>query len=78
MSVLFGSVEYYERELLHTVEQNQVNTRADEQISKTYAKLKRELLHDFVCEEKIRTECLENLTKAFCRRFNSDMGVTVQ
>lgn len=78
MTVLFGSVEYYERELLHEADQNHVNRHADDAISMTYFRLKNELLYDFVCEERIREECLENLTQAFCRLFKSDMCATAQ
>jgi hypothetical protein len=78
VTVLFGSVEYYERELLHEADQNHVNRHADDAISMTYFRLKNELLNDFVCEERIRVECLENLTQAFGRLFKSDMRMTAQ
>ncbi|MFJ7727893.1 hypothetical protein ACIQXV_17240 [Neobacillus sp. NPDC097160] len=78
MTVLFGSVEYYERELLHEAKQNHVNKQADDQISMTYSRLKSELLNDFVCEERIRVECLENLKQAFCRLFKPSIRATAQ
>lgn len=78
VTVLFGSVEYFERELLHEAEQNYVNKQADEQISITYSRLKSELLNDFVCEERIRVECLENLKHAFGRLFKPNMRATAR
>lgn len=73
MNVLFGSVEYFEQELQKVAAQNHLNTMTHEDISMIYSTLKYELLHDFVCAERIRVECIENLTQAFCRLSSSEI-----
>lgn len=66
MTVLFGTAEYFERELLaNIVRQEQGNF--SESLTGVYASLKKELSNDFVCEEKIKMECLKNLKKAYLK-----------
>jgi hypothetical protein len=63
VTVLFGSVEYFEQEILSYLEKSGEHVR-EAAISKIYSNLENELLHDFVCDEKIRQECLQNLSNA--------------
>ncbi|CAM3559664.1 hypothetical protein GCM10009865_10820 [Aeromicrobium ponti] len=64
MTVLFGSVEYFEREIEEYLTDNQVEEVTEDQLSVITSKLETELLYDFVCDEKIRRQCLNNLTFA--------------
>jgi hypothetical protein len=64
MTVLFGSVEYFKKEIEEYLTDNQVEEVTEEQLSKITSKLETELLYDFVCDEKIRRQCLNNLTFA--------------
>ncbi|MGE7766971.1 hypothetical protein [Peribacillus sp. NPDC096540] len=65
MTVLFGTVEYFEQEMLRHLEICQMGkwTKEDE-ISLIYSRLENEILFDFVCDEKVRIECLKNLAYA--------------
>lgn len=56
MTVLFGSIEFFEREI--------INSLNEDSISIITSKLEYELLHDFICHERIRLECLNNLKRA--------------
>lgn len=75
MTVLFGTVEYFERKFLSYAEANHIDRLSQEQISAIHFKLKDELLNDFVCTERIRTECLDNLAQARGKLTNSEMLV---
>ncbi|WHY78396.1 hypothetical protein QNH20_04400 [Neobacillus sp. WH10] len=78
MTVLFGSVEYFEKEILNAAAQGHINDLTHDHISMIYSMLKNELLNDFVCEERIRVECLKNLTQASCRLFKLEMSATAE
>ena len=78
MTVLFGSVEYFEKEILSIAAQDQLNKLTHDHISMIDSKLRSELLNDFVCEERIRRECLENLTQASTRISQIEMCVPVE
>lgn len=58
---LFGSVEYFEKKISKYLTIKQTDGVYEEQLPAITAKLKKELLYDFVCDEKIRGECIENL-----------------
>lgn len=72
MTMLFGSVEYFEREFLTYAAKNHVRQLAKNEILMIYSRLKNELLYDFVCEEEIRIECFENLEQACSNLKNSE------
>ena len=78
MTALFGSVEYFEKEIQNDAAQNHLNKLTHDDISMIYSRLKSELLNDFVCDERIRVECLENLTQASCRLFKLEMRSTAE
>ncbi|GLB60235.1 hypothetical protein [Cytobacillus sp. NCCP-133] len=61
MTVLFGSVEYFEREIEEYLTDHKMEDASEEQLSIITSKLKTELLYDFVCDERIRKQCLNNL-----------------
>lgn len=67
MTILFGTVEYFEREILNTPQDQTNSLSKDEYLKHIYAKLENEVLHNFVCDEKIRIECLQNLQIAYER-----------
>jgi hypothetical protein len=64
MTVLFGTVEYFEKEILDYLANHQISELDKDHISIIYTRLKNEILYDFVCDEKIRVECLQNLMSA--------------
>jgi hypothetical protein len=64
MKVLFGSIEYFEKEILSYASQKSLMNIAYEQVMEIYSDLKNELINDFICEEKIKKECLNNLNLA--------------
>ncbi|WP_102346356.1 hypothetical protein [Bacillus sp. Marseille-P3661] len=64
MTVLFGTVEYFEREIMNYLDENQFSGETDYHLSIITARLEYEILHDFVCDEQIRVECLNNLKNA--------------
>ncbi len=61
MSVLFGTVEYFEKEIKEYLTDHQVEEVTEDHLSIITSKLETELLYDFVCDEKIRRQCLNNL-----------------
>jgi hypothetical protein len=64
VTILFGTAEYFEREFLTYAARNNLNQMNNDQILMIYSRLKNELLNDFVCEESIRKECIQNLERA--------------
>lgn len=62
MTVLFGSVEFFEREMLDYAKKKQF---VEDSIMTKYLSLKHELLYDFICDEKLRIQCLQNLSIAY-------------
>ncbi|PLT35790.1 hypothetical protein [Bacillus sp. V5-8f] len=60
---MFGTVEYFVSEMRHLAENT--DAKKDEFLSDIYSKFQKELKHDFVCDEKIRVECLQNLSVAY-------------
>jgi hypothetical protein len=61
MTVLFGTVEYFEREILNYLEDKESQYDDSDLLESIITQLEDEILHDFVCDEKIRRECLNNL-----------------
>ncbi|MGG3798532.1 hypothetical protein [Metabacillus fastidiosus] len=62
--MLFGTVEYFEREIYNYLNENQFKKISEDSLYVITSQLKKEILYDFVCDERIRLECLENLTYA--------------
>nr|WP_228460333.1 hypothetical protein [Cytobacillus dafuensis] len=62
--MLFGTVEYFERAIYNYLNENQLKEISEDSLYVITSKLKKEILDDFVCDERIRLECLENLKYA--------------
>lgn len=61
MTVLFGTVEYFEREMINYLYECRIKGINDVSLSVITSTLKHEILFDFICDERIRLECLNNL-----------------
>lgn len=64
MTVLFGTVEYYEREIINYLNDRRLKGMGDVHLNDITSKLEYEILYDFICDERIRLECLNNLKYA--------------
>ncbi|WP_180953489.1 hypothetical protein [Bacillus sp. T33-2] len=65
MAFFFGTVDFFEREILNHSAKSPLGISTEDKMYKKYKTLQRELLHDFVCDEKIRKDCLVNLDFAY-------------
>ncbi|WP_230128144.1 hypothetical protein [Bacillus sp. CECT 9360] len=74
MTVLFGTVEFFEREILNYAGNNQLVKLGDEDITIIYSRMEDELKYDFICDEKLRVECLENLSLAYNRILEKELA----
>ena len=61
---MFGSIEFFEREIINSLNENQLKNLNKDSISAITSKLEYELLYDFICHERIRLKCLNNLKRA--------------
>jgi hypothetical protein len=64
ITVLFGTREYFEIELLRTPK-GRMSISKKITMEETYRELQAELLNDFLCDDKLRVECLRNLFQAY-------------
>jgi hypothetical protein len=64
MTVLFGTIEYFEREILNYAALYNYRKLAKHQVLMIYSTLKDDLLNNFVCGEQFRMDCLDNLSHA--------------
>ena len=74
LTVLFGTVEYFEREIEFHLSEVEKRERYREEINQIQLKLEEELLNDFICDEKLRMECMQNLSNA-CSKLTEDYVV---
>ncbi|MCS0670544.1 hypothetical protein [Cytobacillus firmus] len=65
-TVLFGTIEYYERELISYFTNNYISNK-DDATMKIFIMLEAEIFTVFLFDEAIRIKCMQNLLKAFCR-----------
>lgn len=65
-TVLFGTIEYYERELISYFTNNHISNKNDATM-KIFIMLEAEIFNVFLFDEAIRIKCMQNLLKAFCR-----------
>ncbi|WP_370223606.1 hypothetical protein [Cytobacillus sp.] len=65
-TVLFGTIEYYERELISYFTNNHISNKGDATM-KIFIMLEAEIFNVFLFDEAIRIKCMQNLLKAFCR-----------
>ncbi|MCH6267165.1 hypothetical protein [Neobacillus citreus] len=63
-SVLFGTVEYYEGEIVNYLS-NKYGSDKEDVAKKVFALLEKEILNSFLFEDTLRIQCLHNLLKAF-------------
>jgi hypothetical protein len=75
VKVFFGSIEYFEREMMSFAKRRSNNRLAREQAMEIYSELKDELMNDFICDEHIKKECLHNLNLASQRFLNKYQAV---
>ncbi|MCH6266594.1 hypothetical protein KHB02_013775 [Bacillus sp. FJAT-50051] len=64
MTVLYGTVEFFEREIYNYLNENQLRAKSEDSLYDVTSKLKKEILYDFVCDERIRCQ-LDNFRKMF-------------
>jgi hypothetical protein len=76
VTVFFGTIEYFEREFLSYAAKKHLFSLSSDHILAIYSSLKNELLHDFICADGLRMECLENLNIACKNYINQEMRVT--
>jgi len=62
---MFGTVEYFESKIRQQAIHNDLGKLEDDYISDIISKMEDELKYDFVCDERIRLQCLENLSLAY-------------
>lgn len=63
LSGLFGTAEYFEQKIENKLSKKQLNSNGNELILTIVAQLEYEIRYDFICHERIKKECLENLYK---------------
>jgi hypothetical protein len=61
---LFGSIEYFEKEMLSFAKRRSYSEMAREHVMEIHSKIEDELVNDFICDDKIKKQCLENLNIA--------------
>jgi hypothetical protein len=62
VTVLYGSVKYFERQISHYLA---INQRQGNDLWQIYFKLENEILNDyFLCDENIQMQCIDNLITA--------------
>lgn len=74
LTVLFGTIEFFEREILNYAGNNQLAKLEDEDITMIYSRMEDELKYDFICDEKLRVECLNNLSLAYNRILEKELA----
>ena len=61
LTFLFGTKEYFENEFIKWV------VRKERTIEDVYEELRSEILNDFMCDDRLRVECLSNLTNVYMK-----------
>ncbi len=76
VTVLFGTVEYFEKEIVNqmSIEQSQ-NLSFSKSVEFAYSSVKREITNDFICGDIFRKDLLGNLEKAYAKVCGSMVGV---
>jgi hypothetical protein len=64
LKVLFGSIEYFEKEFISFAKRRRYINFEHEQVLEIYSEMKDELINDFICDDNIKKECLKNLSLA--------------
>ncbi len=64
MKVVFGSIEYFEREMMSFAKRKSLKTLSPNQVIEIHSEIKDELMNDFICDVDIKKECVNNLSLA--------------
>ncbi|MBB6444055.1 hypothetical protein [Bacillus benzoevorans] len=64
MNIIFGTIEFFEKEILSYLNENRTKERMEEPLTIITSQLEHELLYDFICDETIRMQCRRNLEDA--------------
>ena len=64
LKVFFGSIEYFEEEMLSFAKRKSFMELSTNQIMEIQSEIKDELINDFVCDVDIKRECINNLNLA--------------
>jgi hypothetical protein len=64
LTVLFGTVEYFEKEIVNILKKRGFTSISMEQILDIISIIENEFRNEFVCAENVRIECLQNLMVA--------------
>jgi hypothetical protein len=78
LTVLFGTVEYFEREFLTFASKENLSLLTNDQILMIYSKFKNEISNNFVCDERIRMECFQNLERACFKIKNLELCASAE
>ncbi|MFS0821636.1 hypothetical protein [Bacillus sp. 1P02SD] len=76
MTVLFGTVEYFEKEIEIQMSNGQLqNLTTSKSLEFAYSSVKSEITDVFICSDKLRKDLLVNLEKALEMVSGSMVGV---
>ncbi|WP_413307739.1 hypothetical protein AA0X95_08290 [Bacillus sp. 1P10SD] len=64
LKMFFGSIEYFEKEITRFAKKERSVHLSREQVMEIYSEMKDELMNDFICDERIKKECIHNLNLA--------------
>lgn len=64
VNVIFGTIEFFEKEILSYLYENQTKEKIEDPLTTITSQLEDELLYDFICDETIRIQCRRNLQNA--------------
>ena len=73
-TVLFGTVEYYEGEIVNYLS-NRYSTDKEDVTKRVFVMLEEEILNSFLLEETLRIQCLHNFLKAFGKVSKKSIGM---
>lgn len=62
--MLFGSIEYFERDIMSFAKRKSLITLSPNQVMKIHSEIKYELMNDFICDVDLIKECVNNLNLA--------------
>jgi hypothetical protein len=65
MTVLFGTKEFFENELLTSIDDQQISGNFSDTLKAAYEDLNKDVTLDFICDKKVKIECLKNLELAY-------------
>lgn len=68
--MVFGSIEYFEREMMSFAKRKSLITMSASQVMEIHSEIKDELMNDFICDVEIKKECVHNLNLASDRLLN--------